>query len=554
MKILVLQLARFGDILQSWPTLQALRRTHPSAEIHVLVRGKFRDALHGLEGLHVHIWPTAELLCEDTDQALLHLENFLQPLRDIGFDRVVNLSFSPLSSYLTQDLAGEGAQVQGYTRHSDGYLQIPDDSSAYFYAQVGIEKFNRYHLVEIFASVCGIDLAPSDYCAPGFPLVDRVARVVVHMGASQREKSYPPELWRDVIHALLNKFAGTICLIGSQEERAVADTICSQIAENHSADRIENRIENRVGRTSFPELFGLIGGSCLVIGADSSPMHVASLTKTPALNLSSRTVKFWETGPISPGSRILFADELQNLSADRVAAEALAMLDGKPPITPCYTRVDWQTPYVAPHAESSFAWQLIQAMYTGTDYPPVESETTAIAFRRLTELAELALQQIQNIQNPTAAQILQTIDQALTEVARICADVGPVVNWFNTQRLRLGPAPLEQTLADTKRLFEELAWVCAVYAPQDWELDLNGALNSCKDLPPLLREGQLREDLFLNLVTHLQGLARHSTKVGDPNWSYVVKNLEQALVAGDYIELADQLQYELEPQLLQLKR
>src|SRR4051812_15959311 len=106
MRILVLQLARFGDIYQSWPALRALRRKHPAAELHVLVRSRFRAALTGLDGIIVHELPTAEILkpvieTGDEMRALQLLDQFVADLNNPGFERIINLSFSPFSSYLT---------------------------------------------------------------------------------------------------------------------------------------------------------------------------------------------------------------------------------------------------------------------------------------------------------------------------------------------------------------------------------------------------------------------------------------------------------------------
>ena len=43
MKILCIQLARFGDVYQTWPVMRALRRNNENAEIDILVREKFAD-------------------------------------------------------------------------------------------------------------------------------------------------------------------------------------------------------------------------------------------------------------------------------------------------------------------------------------------------------------------------------------------------------------------------------------------------------------------------------------------------------------------------------
>src|SRR5205807_1295099 len=81
---------------------------------------------------------------EPLEASHAELKSFLQPLCEANFDTIINLSFSPASSFLTDYLASSRTDVRGYTRHSDGHFNIPDDTSAYFYAQVGIGRANRY--------------------------------------------------------------------------------------------------------------------------------------------------------------------------------------------------------------------------------------------------------------------------------------------------------------------------------------------------------------------------------------------------------------------------
>src|SRR4051812_29789268 len=102
MKILVLQLARLGDILLTLPTMKALRKKYPEAEIHLMVRQKFSAAAE---------------LCSEVDRILTldtqaALEPFLseplqvpeasdqiarwtESLREQNYDLIVNLTFSP---------------------------------------------------------------------------------------------------------------------------------------------------------------------------------------------------------------------------------------------------------------------------------------------------------------------------------------------------------------------------------------------------------------------------------------------------------------------------
>ena len=126
MKILVLQLARFGDIYLTWPTLRALHRAHPGAEIHFLVREKFLGATNGLANVIVHTLPTADLLGGTNGTIESRFTEWLTPIGG-EWDMIVNLSFSPASSYLTDLLRTQKTIVRGYTRHADGFLAIPDD-------------------------------------------------------------------------------------------------------------------------------------------------------------------------------------------------------------------------------------------------------------------------------------------------------------------------------------------------------------------------------------------------------------------------------------------
>ncbi|MBX3021095.1 MAG: glycosyltransferase family 9 protein [Bdellovibrionales bacterium] len=545
MRILVLQLARFGDIYQTWPCLRALQRHHPGAEIHVLVRARFRAALTGLSFVQVHELPTAEILAPifenaDDTAALARLTAFTEALP--CFDRIINLSYSPFSSYLTDTLSGENTQVRGYTRHSDGFFAIPDDTSAYFYAQVGIGRANRYHLTEVFAAVAEVELQDSDFApAASAPRGDSI---LIHLGASQVEKSYPAELWIEALRNLRSEFEGQITLIGSQDEVGLATTVTQSLPE----------LNNQVGKTQLDDVMKQLSCARLLIGADSAPVHMAALTGTPVLNLSCSTVNFYETGPLTAGSRILYAPQMSEIPAARVSEEIRAMLCGQGPQGPCYVR---ETRSQAPRAHAiesdDFAWDLIQALYTGTPYPKAVSGADRLAFQRLFELAELALQHIANWDVSGAGpQVLSTVDQMLSEIPRLCPNVEPVVQWFQTQRLRLGPDVAEATLVATRRLFEELLWITAVYReespPHESAIKAIGLAEACV---PELREYDFFgiEPQFQRLISLLHELARHSTNVAEVSWSSVLTEIEETLARRDFIRLADVFEYELTPAL-----
>lgn len=116
MKILILQLARLGDILQTWPVLSALNRQ--GHEVHIMVRPRFQSALEGAPVHTAHLFETPKILEPlltkgGISESLKILDNALENLSQHNFDRIVNLSFSPVSSWITRELSLRSSQEIG---------------------------------------------------------------------------------------------------------------------------------------------------------------------------------------------------------------------------------------------------------------------------------------------------------------------------------------------------------------------------------------------------------------------------------------------------------
>lgn len=552
MRILVLQLARFGDIYQSWPALKALQRSYPEAELHVLVRESFKAALDGFAGIHLHALPVESILDpifsgNDERKSLKVLEKFTDSLAQMKFDKIINLSFSPASSFLTDILAGQETEVRGYTRFEDGFLNITDDNSAYFYAQGEIGKFNRFHITQIFAGVAGVDLLESDFRALNRK-PEAFNQIVVHLGASQNERIYPGELWIEALAKILSQTNFEVVLIGSPLEASLADTVAAKLG---------SRAKSLAGKTSFKDLIDVIARAKLFIGCDSGPAQIASLTQTPVLQLTSDFSNFWTTGPTSPGSRILHAKEVSSIPVNRITEEAVRMLSGRPAGGPCIIRNSQLGDYGLHDIEfDDFAWNLILALYTNGSYPDTENEKHLLAFQRIFELAELGLAQLDRWHDQkyqkTAALILQNIDELLSEVAKHDPETAPLIYWFETEKLRIPPGEPQATFERTQKLFGDLHIIASVYHRYgDAKSESEKASELALKVSPHFREFRLNivQEDFQRLISTLQELSRHSTKVGGREWHSVLQGLNEALERRDLIEVADQLEYVLVPAL-----
>ena len=478
MKILVIQLARLGDIYQTWPALRALKRTHPGAEIHLLTRAKFSKAAPPFVD---RLWQldTRDVLSPlvnekpDLATALGKTETFVGRLKAEGFDKVVNLTFSPFSSFLTRRIAGPGCEVAGYTRFDDGYLSIPDDGSAYFYAQVGPKKANRLHLIDLFAYVCGVELTDDDWQGMKAPelrpvanrmLLDKIGTnaIVIHPGASDLGKTLSWSKWLQVVKGILDEHDGEVVLVGSPEEAEIAEKIASV-----SGDRDPI---NLVGVTSLDELYDVVAHAKVVVGGDSGPVQIATLTGTPVLNISLPMVSFWETGPRSARSRILRIQSEDDIAAIELANEALAMAMNQPTRLPTVRVIGPTFPYVEMRPQpGAFEWDILRALYMSEAFPAPPSELFVTGMKRLADVNLLAMEQIEtlrrNPRNKIASEILDRVDPIMEQIVGMVPEIAPVVEWFRTERLRLGPMAVEHLIERTDSVHRRLGDVIALYVP-----------------------------------------------------------------------------------------
>jgi len=477
MRITVLQLARYGDIFQTWPVLSALKRKHPGSRLQLVVRQRYAEAAHLCpfvdQVIEVSTRDVLGPVLGDQNQVKASLEALDRTIQEIQGDepinQLINLSFSPFSSYLVEELRSKETIVRGYSRHPDGFLNLVDDPSAYFYAQVGVGRSNRFHLIDLMAGVADVELSPVDFCAEAkneakLQNSDHELQpyIVIQMGASQSQKALPAQDVETFLRSFVKTRTEKVFLIGSAGEKIESDFIAH-----------ESRIVDLCGRTSLADLFPLVRGAQALISADSMSVQIANLTGTVTLNVSYSSVNFWETGPRAPGSRVLLFEVPEKTDPLRLRQEVVRLLTGEGPGDGVYEVVQGEAVVFRRKADGmtdprAFQWSLIRAMYTGADYPITDRLDVALAFQRIHELSLLGLEQIgQLIKRPKdeiAKGILDEIDGLLQSTAGFCEEVRPLVNWFLTEKTRIKPGSFAKVAQDTRSVFEQLMTVTRLYS------------------------------------------------------------------------------------------
>lgn len=490
MKILVIQLARLGDILQTIPTINALQRLNPHAEIQLLVRSRFKAAADLVPHLS-RTWLLdsqavfAPLFQQkNLRETQIQLRSLLRDLKNQNFAQIINLSFSPASSYLTTCLSAPGIDVRGYVRHSDGFFNPNEDSSCYFYAQVGVGKSNRVHITDLMAQVAKVDLASGDWFTKYKPKkIDSFSEryIVIHVGASQSTKTYAPENWARV----LNELDFHCVLIGANGERPFAEEILKGVSQNK-----RDSITDLVGRTSFTELFDVIAQAELLVGADSAPMAMASFTNTKCVNLSASSVNFWETGPRASGSRVIFAEKINDIDPRDVVKEIQNTMIGASAGRNVALVTKAIESYIPQFSTSDeFEWTLLKALYMGGDLPVVEDYSTILAMTQLREINQIVIEQTQQIidkrESNIHSELIARADEIISGIKKFAPKIHPLISWYEVERTRIPPGNLLNIAERTIKICKALEHVLSLYlgnlSPQLRRSNENFALESLPD-------------------------------------------------------------------------
>ncbi|MCB0384472.1 MAG: hypothetical protein KDD43_03695, partial [Bdellovibrionales bacterium] len=64
---------------------------------------------------------------------------------------------------------------------------------------------------------------------------------------------------------------------------------------------------------------------------------------------------------------------------------------------------------------------------------------------------------------------LGQVDGLLGSVRRMIPDLDPLISWFETEKIRIGPSSVMELAEQTRRIFESLKMVAGLYMGQGTE-------------------------------------------------------------------------------------
>ncbi|MDP1569115.1 MAG: glycosyltransferase family 9 protein [Vicinamibacterales bacterium] len=312
-RVLVLQMCRLGDILQTTPMLRGLRREHPDAEITLVLHDVFRDVPvpgHLYDRLipfpYTQIAQTLSVARHDWKKEVARLQEFVRELGTEPFDLVLNLTHSDLAGLLTALVPGRA--VSGGLVAGDRTRVVRGPWMSYFWASQAARAHGCFNLVDVHNYAAGV---ASDGQTLEMAVPDAAharihewlsARhlgtrplVAVQMGASEERKRWPAEQVAEAINRIPEALAD-IVLVGAADERHLVA---------RARTRLTRDVHDALGETTILELGALLKRSALLLTNDTGTMHVATAMGTRIVDLSTGNVFVHETAPYGEGHFVL---------------------------------------------------------------------------------------------------------------------------------------------------------------------------------------------------------------------------------------------------------
>jgi lipopolysaccharide heptosyltransferase I len=298
MKLLIIKLSAIGDVVQTLPALEALKKTYPDSEITWVVEEAAAAILEGHPLINRLIISRRKTWLKKLTnpftcmQGLGDIIRFIRELRDTRYD--IAIDFQGLfKSGIVIGLARSVRKI-GFDRTREfSYLFLNERMPAYDIERHALERYldvARYLGAKDASPVCTLPIdrerATVRKRLEGVKRPDQTL-VVVNPVARWKTKLWHERNFAELADRLVREKNAAVIFTGSLDDRTMIDRIQSLMRE---------RSLNWAGETTLKELAALASLSELFITTDTGPMHLAAASGARILALFGPTAP-WRTGP-----------------------------------------------------------------------------------------------------------------------------------------------------------------------------------------------------------------------------------------------------------------
>lgn len=321
-KILIMNMTRMGDLIQSTPLVMGLRKKYPQSHITLMVSSDFAEFSKRIPHIDEIIVFDLRQFKEKIATACIswveiyeYLKNFLDGLIPRRFDLLVNLSHSKLSALMISYLGIKN--VHGFACSETGNRKTGHPWMQYF----GTEPFNRilnsYNLVDIFTR--SGDVIPEGKqvtiltdVSDDLLIADKVREfnvqpgellIGIQAGSSIEGRRWSAKSFAELADLLAKNLRARIVLFGVASEARIAGDIVAAMMH-------KDRVIDLSGKTNISELIGWVKKCQYLVTNDTGTMHIAAALGTKIVGLFFAHAHPHETGPYGAG-HIIFQARIQ---------------------------------------------------------------------------------------------------------------------------------------------------------------------------------------------------------------------------------------------------
>ena len=324
--IIILNLTRMGDLIQSTALFKKIKLTYPKSRVKLLISNEFAEIAPFLPYIDeikpIDFKGLSELLkannFEFTLEVLKALDAIFDGILRVNYDLAVNLSHDEFSVYFLYML--NSLKNIGISLTREGTVVSNDEMIAYIFSAVKNRKVSVLNLVDIYERTVSINRVGSKIHVNSIYLdakkkdgeqefevlkkygIEETDTIVSFaIGASTELKKWRYDYFAELAKMFLNGDAKTkVVLLGANYDVKAGSFIESIVADE--------RLINLTGKTSVADLVYIVRRSNLLITHDTGTMHIGVAVGTKLIVIYTGNVGFLETGPYADNRLLVIPD------------------------------------------------------------------------------------------------------------------------------------------------------------------------------------------------------------------------------------------------------
>lgn len=311
----IINLTRFGDLLQTACTISALKKSGKH-KISLICLAQFKEVTKFIPYLdHVYTLSGASLLnnlhigdfarwVESYQEIKEWVKNYHQEFQT---DCIINLTPTVKTRLLTKLLAQENKNIQemGFCVNDFGFIYNTNVWTSYTQAVTQFRGGSPYNLIDEFRSMLG--LAPEQYqlnkpnkkaCANAKQLLNIFSATLpavrgfigFQLGASNAVRQWDIENFAKLAELLWKRKNYVAILFGTKQEQPLAEKFSQKIAPYIP-------YYDYCGKSNLEELGAMLCQVLALVSNDTGTLHLATGLHVPVIGIYLATAQVWDTGP-----------------------------------------------------------------------------------------------------------------------------------------------------------------------------------------------------------------------------------------------------------------